>query len=436
MTADVIRPTSIEGIKRLAKHVKASECIQHAKALDQAARSAGYENFTHARRQLPSDGNKKPDCVKPHVYLTAYWRDEKTGDAGRETLRLPLDRTWSDLVTRNQLRIPRALCRFRGQHKDHLVSRQLIRGQDAARSLICHAARELQFMEVTGLSPGDKYPETYPRSRDTLPGEDHRSVWLDPATGIHVVVDEPYQAAIVRHLESRQEWAARHRYCIAQSPWPGMYAPGQSTMFLLAPEACKDLLEALRVKLLSLGVPTEDWDWRGESGGYRPVYRSPCEIEDGRTARAPSDPLFFRDTEKTKVFGYRRRPNGSMPIEVHEEVGKHIKSVMAHSFLRPGVHQRLDRVRSELDDWLQREDEGRTLENDRFFAVYYHGAPEPTYSRTRTPELRAEGLSRLERVEQLLQQHYPECAPLRELLGRLRSAKKSLQAWGAGKAAA
>ena len=435
MTADVIRPTSIEGIKRLAKHVKASEGIQHAKALDQAARSAGYENFIHARRQLPSICAKKPDWVKSHVYLTAYWRDQRTGDAGRETLRLPLDRTWSDLVTRNQLRVPRALSRFRGQHKDHLVSRQLIRGQDAARSLICHAARELQFMAATGLCPADKRPDTPPR--DTLPGEDHQSVWLDPETGIKVVVDEPYQAAIVRHLASRQEWAVRHGYCIAQSPWPGMYVPGQSTMFLLVPEACRDILEALRVKLSSLDAPAEHSDWGGESGGYRPVYRSPCEIEDGRTPRAPVDPLFFRDTEKTRAFGYRRRPNGSMPIEVHEEIGKHIKSVMAHSFLRPGVYQRLDRVRGELDDWLQREDEGRTLDNDRFFAVYFHGAPESTYSRTTTGALRVEGLSRLERVEQLLQQHYPDCEPLRAMLGRLGSAKKSLRCWGAaGKVAA
>lgn len=436
MTADVIRPTSIEGIKRLASHFKASESLQHARALDQASRSAGYENFTHAHRVLSSVGAKGPDRLKPHVYLTAYWRDGKTGDAGRETLRLLLDRTWSDLATRNQLKIPRALSRFRGQHKDHLVSRQLIRGQDAARSLICHAARELQFMAATGLCPADKYPETYLRSGDTLPGEDHRSVWLDPVTGTRVVVDEPYQAAVVRQLANRQEWAVRHRYCIAQSPWPGMYVPGQSTMFLLAPEACRDLLEALRVKLSSLEVPVEDSDWSGESGEYRPVYRSPCEIEDDRTARAPADPLFFRNTEKTKVFGYRRRPNGSLPIEVHEEIGKRIKSVMAHSFLRPGVHQRLDRVRSELDDWLQREDEGKGLDNDRFFAVYYHGAPESSFSRSITLEIKAESALSLERVEHLLQQHYPECAPLRKLLGRLRSAKKSLQAWGAGKVAA
>lgn len=437
MTSDTIRPTTIEGIKRLAKHLKAySERPQHARALDQASRSAGFDNFTHAHRVLSKISDKRLDQVKAFVYLTGYWRDVRTGNAGRETLCLPLDRTWLDLVTRDQLKIPRALSRFRGQHKDHLVTRDLIRGQDAARSLICHAARELQFMEATGLCPGGMYPKTYPRSGDTLPGEDHRSAWLDPATGARVVVDEPYQAAIVRHLANRQEWAARHRYCITQSPWPGMYAPGQSTMFLLVPEASKPLLENLQAKLSRIDVAVDASDWRGESGGYRPAYRSPCEIDEGRAGSAPADPLLFRDTAKTKVLGSRRRPNGALPVEVHEEIGTRIKAVMAYSFLRPGTYHRLDRVRSELDAWLQREDEGKKLDNDRFFAVYYHGATQSDAPRSLTSKIRIEGILSLERVECLLRRYYPDCAPLREMLGRLNSAKMSLQKWGAEKVAA
>ncbi|WP_181008538.1 hypothetical protein [Sphingomonas montanisoli] len=46
------RPMSIPGIKSLAKTIKRAEGIQHARALDVAAKQAGYENFVHARRVL------------------------------------------------------------------------------------------------------------------------------------------------------------------------------------------------------------------------------------------------------------------------------------------------------------------------------------------------------------------------------------------------
>ena len=48
-------PTSIDGIKRLAKRMRKEEPMQHSIALDRAARAAGFENFGHARNSLGTE---------------------------------------------------------------------------------------------------------------------------------------------------------------------------------------------------------------------------------------------------------------------------------------------------------------------------------------------------------------------------------------------
>ena len=52
MSTQAIRPTSLEGIKRLAKAIKSASGIPHHQALDEAARRANLQNFRHASRVL------------------------------------------------------------------------------------------------------------------------------------------------------------------------------------------------------------------------------------------------------------------------------------------------------------------------------------------------------------------------------------------------
>lgn len=47
---DTIKPTTLEGIKGLAKQIKKRDGVTHTQALELAAKQAGYENFTHARK--------------------------------------------------------------------------------------------------------------------------------------------------------------------------------------------------------------------------------------------------------------------------------------------------------------------------------------------------------------------------------------------------
>ena len=56
MDIDSIKPTTMVGIKSLAKKIKKAKQIKHSEALNQAAIAAGYLNFEHARTNLPLKG--------------------------------------------------------------------------------------------------------------------------------------------------------------------------------------------------------------------------------------------------------------------------------------------------------------------------------------------------------------------------------------------
>lgn len=58
MDTDNVRPTTIEGIKRLAKRLAKAEGIQHSAALERAAQAAGFGNFRAARAMLGVGGKQ------------------------------------------------------------------------------------------------------------------------------------------------------------------------------------------------------------------------------------------------------------------------------------------------------------------------------------------------------------------------------------------
>jgi hypothetical protein len=47
-----LRPSTVEGLKRLADRLQSAASMKRSHALDQAARQAGFQNFTHARRSI------------------------------------------------------------------------------------------------------------------------------------------------------------------------------------------------------------------------------------------------------------------------------------------------------------------------------------------------------------------------------------------------
>ena len=63
MSNGPIRPSTLDGIKRYAKTLKANQGLKHARALDAAAVAGGFQNYNHARRHL---WPRQPHRARPH----------------------------------------------------------------------------------------------------------------------------------------------------------------------------------------------------------------------------------------------------------------------------------------------------------------------------------------------------------------------------------
>ncbi len=117
-----------------------------------------------------------------------------------------------------------------------------------------------------------------------------------------------------------------------------------------------------------------------------------------------------------------------MPIETHGQVGRLLKSVLKDTYYRKGVYNRIDAIRSELDEWTQREYNHAELPNEQFFDLYYN-EPGSMFSRALAEADRERHVQSLAQAKILLGEHYPDCPPLRSMLKKVDAAIKSLQDW-------
>lgn len=437
MSSEAIRPSTLDGIKRLANSIKKQRRIKHAIALDDAAQAAGFQNFRHAGNVLrcgPRVGNAR----RGHqVFITVYWKDRDRGDSGRETLTLTLSCSWNQLVTQRQLQNHRALVHFRAEGPDHLARVHLQQSQSVARRDVCAAARALQFMDATKLRPSKSHSRAFPggRSSNAIPGRDHYSIWYEAESRRYLFVDEPYEKAAVERSVERHAWAQQHGFAVVKPAWAGMYAPDVgSRLYLVAHETKGVPLQPVVAALNKLSPPVVADAWNGESAPMLPFFVSPgtvvpaADIED--KPLAASKPSAQRNSVGyvRSFVGPQRRPRGRMPIEAHAQVGQLLKSVLSVSYHRKGVYNRVNAIRDELDEWTQREYSHAELPNERFFELY-HGNIDPTHPRKISEAERERHCESLTRAKNILAGHYPDCPPLKALLKKFDAVQQSLNTW-------
>lgn len=437
MSREAIRPSSLDGIKRLAKSLKVERGIQHVRALDEAARLAGFQNFRHARKALRDGARPERHHSGYRTFITVYWKDRETGRDGRETLSIMLSQQWRDLITPPQLQNHRALIGLRPKGSDHLARQDLVHSQSYARREACAAARTLQFMDATKLRPSKSHSRAFPGddSNNAVPGRDHYSIWYDRDSKSYLFADEPYEAAAEHIAAERTAWAHRNGYVIAKPTWLGMYNPDGGSRLYLVADAVKGIpLEPIMAALGRLPPPIVEATWNGESAPILPAFVSPGAAAATKAKKLEQKPPRRTNGQRNSVgytqtlVGPQRRPKGKMPIKAHAEVGALLQSVLAASYYRKGVYNRINSVRSELDEWTQREYSHDELPNERFFDLYYHESG-TTFSLSLPVEERDRHISSLKRVKQILRIHYPDCPPLRSLVGKVDSAIKSMQSW-------
>jgi hypothetical protein len=277
---DSIKPTTIVGIKRLAKALSRSGNLSHSTALDRAASAAGFSNYTHAKRSL--DGAtpvEMQDAPKFRTYISIPDVDERTGKAVTYVLTVDLPRPIDGFL------VPKDFGKegfFRGYSRkasDHIAFRpNRYRGE--AGEELCDAARHLQFRALTGLRQCQAWDVE--GSIRSLPGTDHGSTWFDPTTNGGVFVDEPYRD-YAEH--DRQQWADENGYEMRFTDTWGLYKPGRCRMYLFSRLSDGLQLAPIMAALEKAGFPVTQHNWNVHAvSGSRFV--SPQQIADRAVAKA------------------------------------------------------------------------------------------------------------------------------------------------------
>lgn len=435
MSTANITPTTIDGIKRLAKTIAKLDGVPHAVGLDRASIRAGYANYTNARRVLASSTTAIPPSFK--IYISVWWRDPKTKARGTEIVEVSLPKSLDEIVETRHFKNARGLWNFKRWASDLIVCQTNPQSEDGAISAACTAARTLQFMAATGLKPSKS--DALPGGGGTgrLPGRDHCSSWFDPATKKKVTLDEPYAAAVSDRQQERADWGDRNNWQIVKSAWGGIYYPdGGSELYLLSDHKKGAALEPIEAVLSTLGAPVVPENCRRIATTDGEPFRTPGEVQmESEKAAKALTPKTTRIAGKASntvpykmLFASGARPNSKMPIEKHSEVGRLLKEVLTATRGRAGVTKRIDQVRSELDNWAQLEYDRKSLPDSEFFDLYYH-------ERVEVPEAERGVLGRVQHVERLqsakaiLNSVYPDSKPLRDLTKKIDLALKSLEAW-------
>lgn len=416
MATASIRPSTLGGIKQLAKKIRRERNISHSEALELASRQAGYENLVHAKRRLPVHG--APTSFP--VYLTVHWQDwpERNGEAtssppcyraGRETLRVDLARPLCQVVTKHRVSRARGLSGFRMEYADHLEHLTNIQGQDRARDVLVSAARSLHFMEATGLQPVSTNRYASLQSTMThLPGNDHLSHWFDPATAVYVCLDEPYRPAVMGLIPGRQRWLEQTGLQMVTPEWEGIYNAGHCVPHLISSDtALLQRVTAAVAKAQPLPSPTT---WPHETGLCGEDFVSPQRLADAKPRRPRPRPS-WRNHKGASPYGgaagipSKWRPAKPMQLELHRELGHLLQQLVGFSWR---VTQKLGTARSRLDEWSVLEH--KHLNNEVASDLYYGGR------NIRFCTTDAERLDGLSKARALVGRGYDECKPRREIL--------------------
>ena len=431
MLIENVAPTSIDGIKRLAKKLKKAEGLAHHAALNKASQAASFANYAHARSvlRLPSERRR----AKHQIFLTAYWNDRETREYGRETLEMWLSVPFLDICSKTEMKRARGLGWFRYVAEDHVVADNVFDRQSLARNMICQANRTTQFMEATGLKPAKHSDLRHPNSLcfDDLPRRDHVTSWIDPSTDQLIMVDEPYLAAVVDD-DDRRAWANHHGWHLEASNWPGMYFPHECALFVATDASRGYKFDALMEKINAMPEPVSSENWEGDSSNTHDVFVSPAAVTRQDVRRAKAKGTIYRvSNRRTTPLSLQsarndRKPNAIMPFHVHQEIGRAIQSAMLAGKLGSVAWSRLNALRCDLENWMFVEHDERNFQDINFTQIYYSG-PEEDEPYLQIAGSRDGVVQILESVAALLKRYYPNCAPLRQVLRRVDVSVASLR---------
>ena len=423
MLNEYIQPSTIGGIKRRAKQLKNAHGVPHYEALNIAAKSASFENFAHACKQLQNSNSIKSDY---QLFFTVYWYNRESYKAGREVIEIELSMPLVKIATKSELKKSNSW--FRLAAADHFVNDHVCDSQTAARKKICEAVRELRFMEATGLKHSKDDKAGYPNRdyKNKLPKMDHSSGWYDPDTGQFILVDEPYLAPVVNG--ERAAWAKKHNWHLQASKWSGMYYPGMSNMFVSADASTGYDFKGLMAKIDSIPYLVTEGSWAGRSSKGHDTFFSPLAVTPKDKKRAVAKGTIFRvSSSKTQPMRSwdapynERRPNAVMSIESHQLAARVIKAIQQSTAKPTTVNSQLSSIKSKLEDWFFSEHDKNATD---MFELFYYGSIDSNDLFILQAHSSKGVINLLQKLKDMLLDAYVDCEPLRKMVRKLNTSIK------------
>ena len=359
------------------------------------------------------------------LYISVPWRDRSSNQTGREILKMVVDQPLEVMLNASRLQSARTLSVMRFDGPDHLTATNVASSQGRAREEACSAAREIQFIETTGLVPSAA-KRSIPRGnyQNRMPGSDHDATWFDPAAKAYIRTTEPYTDNSEISCE-QLAWAEKHGWAIASSPWKGMYYPDGGSMLFLTTDASRGYsLDPIIARLANAPAPLLASEWKGKSEPFLAVFCSPGRLAEisakteARNGLTKTRPANNSVPYSSFLSGTRRRPKGTMPVEAHKAVGRLLKSALVGTVKRAGVHRRVEAIRCELDNWVQCEHNREQMPDGVFNELYYSPLPNDDPFSLPTPD-KTRHIASLTEVKALLS------PPLSRMRATARVAEKS-----------
>ncbi|TNF16507.1 MAG: hypothetical protein EP320_01730 [Rhodobacteraceae bacterium] len=408
-----LTPTTIGGIKRLAKQLKKANGVPYSAALDDASIQAGFRDFREANSVLSSARTFS-------VRITGHFNE----DGARKTLvtHVQLTRGIRSFLRSRDLHVSERFHKMRIVADDHVEGHFGRASETFVVQSMAKTARTLQFMDATGLRPSTAtiYPRHTYSKEQRLPGQDHAITWRDPATKALILMDEPYGYVESRSKE-RADWANRNGYVIQRLEWGGTYFPEGRTVCDLVSHVEKGIpIDGIMAKLekAAPGFRESAEEWKLYDGIYdKPT---PCEISE-RDAKSKAMSKAGQSRQRASArqgasltYGMGlKRPNSSLPTDLHAKIGLALREAVCVVSERPGARNAIEALRSMLEDWANAETKGN-LSNQDLFALYYGSTPrsadiynELSYGKP-TAALKDSTLASLVEVKKWLVSGYPD----------------------------
>ena len=423
MATENTRPTTLAGVKRLAKFIKRERGIPHHAALEEAAQKAGFQNLRHAQSVL---GENSRDLHR--AFVTFYWAErDRSADSidgpvlrsGRTTFEFLLPAPLKDLLPGRSLNRTPYLDNFRLESPDHLERRSDYYSERQGVRMAEMVALTLNFIAVTGLR-APLANEMYGPSLNLSKNADHCTHWYDEESKCLVLLDEPYRKLYADEIA----WAEDHGFHTLGVLWRGIYLAGYTPRLHSASAA---VLSRLAEKLEDLEARLKDERWTSCTQVYERQFISPARVISGKR-KPPRIMPTPQSVERAGAVpcgagmpGYRShwRPARRLDLDKHLHIGP-ILSSLAYCMCWDWTEARLQHIRNTLDAWFRCEYKDSELPNKTWRLVY--DLPHP-----KTINGTVKRLTALADVRQTIVEGYQDCKPKWELLEEIDKAERGIR---------